>query len=60
MGLVLLELLAPALGLSGVAYVRERQLDAGLGQHAPEHERVVIVWGVVVGDDRFGGHGALQ
>jgi hypothetical protein len=55
---VLLKLFARALGLERVANVRERQLDTGVGEHAREHQRVVIVGRVVVGDDSCWGHGA--
>ena len=51
-----LEFFARALRLGGVTHVRERELCAGLAEDASEHQRVVVVRGVVVGDDRVWCH----
>ncbi len=60
LGLVLLELLAIALDLRRVAHVRERQRGSGLGQYAREHQGVVVVERVVVGNDCCRGHVPLR
>ena len=53
-GVVFGEPLAVALGVHGVTDVREDQLGPRVAQDTGEHQRVVIVRGVVVGDDGLG------
>jgi hypothetical protein len=56
-GIVLGQLLAALVELAGVADVGEGQVQAGGQQALGERDRVVVVRGAVVGDDRGGADG---
>ena len=54
--LVVAELLGIRAAVDGVTHIGERQPGAGVAQGPAEHERVAVVLGVVVGNDRVGCH----
>ena len=54
LGVVLLALLLGAVAVRAVAHIGQRQVGAGVGEDASKHQRVVIAWRVVVGDERSG------
>ena len=56
MRLVVGELLVVRAAVHGVTDVGQRQSRAGLAQGPAQHERVAVVLGVVVGNDRVGCH----
>ncbi len=59
-GGVLLEVGVGALGIDVVADVGQSDAGAGVGEAAGKRQGVLVVGGVVVGDDHVGGHGVLR